>query len=132
MKRKKKHGFLYGFWNSLLVFTCLGVLIIFFTWAIGSGKLDRNRYPLMYREIVDKYCGDYGVDRYLVFSVIRTESFFTPDAVSDKGAVGLMQIMPDTGEWIAEKLKRVYISDKLYVVNKGVWTKHEQPGRLFE
>jgi len=126
MKKKNKHGFLYGFWNSIFVFLCLGVLIIFFTWVIGSGKLDRNRYPLMYREIVDKYCDVYDVDRYLVFSVIRTESFFESDVVSNKGAVGLMQIMPDTGEWIAEKLNLENFSDKdLFEPEKnimiGVW-----------
>ena len=40
----------------------------------------------------------------MVAAVIRTESDFDPDAVSGAGAMGLMQIMPATGEWIADKL----------------------------
>jgi len=87
----------------LVVFLLVG-LVIFFTHIISSGKLDRKRYPLMYDEIVSKYCEVYDVDRYLVHSIIRTESFFKTDAVSNKGALGLMQIMPDTGKWIADEL----------------------------
>lgn len=135
MKRKNKHGVLYGFCNSVSVFLCLGVLITFFIWVIGSGKLDRNRYPLMYDDIVDKYCDIYDVDKYLVFSVIRTESFFSPDAVSDKGAVGLMQIMPETGKWIAEKLNLENFSNKdLFEPEKnimmGVWYLNYLSGRF--
>ena len=126
MRKRKKGNFLYGFWNSIFVFLSLGVLVLFFVWIIGSGTLERNRYPLKYSEFVDKYCDIYGVDRCLVYSVIRTESFFSEDAVSAKGAVGLMQIMPDTALWVAEKLNLEKFSDKdLFEPEKnimiGVW-----------
>lgn len=42
----------------------------------------------------------------LVLSVIKVESNFQPWIVSNKGATGLMQIMPETGEWIAKRMKR--------------------------
>jgi soluble lytic murein transglycosylase len=46
--------------------------------------------------------GGFTVDRALVFALVRAESGFDPEAVSPKGAVGLMQIMPDTGATIAK------------------------------
>ncbi|MEW5851690.1 MAG: lytic transglycosylase domain-containing protein [Myxococcota bacterium] len=43
------------------------------------------------------------LDPLLVVAVIRTESSFHSFAVSQKGAMGLMQVMPDTGRWLAER-----------------------------
>ena len=46
----------------------------------------------------------YKVDEVLIASVINAESGYKPNAISNKGAVGLMQIMPSTAEWVGEKL----------------------------
>ena len=73
-------------------------------------------YPMEYEAEVRRACEKYDLDPCLVFAVIRTESFFTPDAVSGAGAQGLMQIMPETGKWIAQKLdvEDVYTDDSLF------------------
>lgn len=62
-------------------------------------------YPKDYSDYVEKYCDLYGVDRNLAYAVIHTESGFDSDAVSNLGACGLMQIMPETFEWLKTKNK---------------------------
>ena len=51
----------------------------------------------------EKYAEIYGLDRNSVLAVIRCESGFREDALSPAGAVGLMQLMPETAKFIAEK-----------------------------
>lgn len=73
-------------------------------------------YPKDYEEYVSKYSNEFNVKTELVFSVIKCESSFNKDAVSNIGAIGLMQLVPDTFEWLETKLdgKVVYSSDDLY------------------
>lgn len=59
---------------------------------------------MKYTEFVEKYSAEYGIEPELVYAVIKTESSFNPDAVSDADAVGLTQITPETFEWIKTKL----------------------------
>lgn len=54
--------------------------------------------PKVYESLIDSYSRQYGVDRNLVKAVIRAESGYNPDAVSRKGAAGLMQLMPKTAQ----------------------------------
>ncbi len=61
-------------------------------------------YPLKYKESIVNYSAEYGVDPYLVASVIKVESNFSPKVVSKRGAIGLMQIMPKTAIWAAEQM----------------------------
>ncbi|MBT0662744.1 lytic transglycosylase domain-containing protein [Geobacter pelophilus] len=54
--------------------------------------------PAEYETLINKYSQQYGVDRALVKAVIHAESGYNPNAVSRKGARGLMQLMPKTAE----------------------------------
>lgn len=60
----------------------------------GQADADRQRRSLL--ELVRRTAVDHGVDPRLVDAVIRTESAYRAEAVSPKGAVGLMQLMPET------------------------------------
>jgi soluble lytic murein transglycosylase len=62
----------------------------------------RLRYPLEYEHIVLGHAENYDLDPALVAAVIYRESRFDPNAVSESGAIGLMQLLPDTAEGIAE------------------------------
>ena len=58
-------------------------------------------YPFRHRVAVELYSKKYNVDKYLAIAVMKHESGFEPSALSHSGAVGLMQLMPETAEWIA-------------------------------
>jgi soluble lytic murein transglycosylase len=64
-----------------------------------------KQYPLEYRDLILHYAGEYNLSPAFVAAIIRNESSFQPRAESNVGARGLMQLMPDTAEWIAHKLK---------------------------
>lgn len=102
-----------------------GVMIAFIAvLAIGLGFLadflitclEKNAYPREYAEYVEVYAESYGVPEGLVYAVIRTESSFDSGAVSPVGAVGLMQLMPSTFEWLTD--------DKLF--------EHLESGMLYD
>jgi soluble lytic murein transglycosylase len=62
--------------------------------------LTEKLYPIHYQQGIARVADRYDLDPYLVAAVVRTESDYDPKAVSHAGAVGLMQLMPDTAEWI--------------------------------
>ena len=53
-------------------------------------------YPLVYRDVINKYSDKYSQNPYLMLALIREESTFNRHAQSAVGAVGLMQLMPST------------------------------------
>ena len=62
-----------------------------------------QRHQVKYRELIEKYAAQYELDPAFVAAIIKTESDYDPYAKSNKGALGLMQFMPDSFEWIAPK-----------------------------
>lgn len=59
-------------------------------------------YPKAFQEYVDEFSGKFDVPQEMIWSIMRAESTFRRDAVSPVGAMGLMQVMPKTGQKIAE------------------------------
>ncbi|WP_297966064.1 lytic transglycosylase domain-containing protein [uncultured Anaerovibrio sp.] len=62
-------------------------------------------FPYHYRSIVQVCSAENNVNEFLVAAVIKSESNFKNNAVSTPGAIGLMQLMPDTAQWIAAEMK---------------------------
>ncbi|MGB2926235.1 MAG: transglycosylase SLT domain-containing protein [Limnothrix sp.] len=60
-------------------------------------------FPFPYAEPIQKYAADNELNPLLVVSLMRQESRFEKEIQSSAGATGLMQVMPATGEWIAEQ-----------------------------
>jgi soluble lytic murein transglycosylase len=65
------------------------------------GPYARLWYPLRYEEFVTAHARNYELDPALVAAVIYEESRFRSDAQSPAGAIGLMQLQPDTARGIA-------------------------------
>lgn len=63
-------------------------------------------YPFAYQDIIYRNSLKYDISPYLVAGIIRNESKFMPQARSPKGAVGLMQLMPETANWVAAQTKQ--------------------------
>lgn len=83
----------------LLVFI-LGSVIFGIIW--GSKAVLKYVYPIKYESIVEKTAKEYGVEKELVYAIIKCESDFDENAKSHAGACGLMQITPETFEWICK------------------------------
>jgi len=65
--------------------------------------------------IIDE-CDKYDLNPFLILAVIQVESEFTPKAVSGQGAIGLMQVMPATGKFVAKELGISY-SGKIHYLS---------------
>lgn len=94
MKKKK----LFKAAVALCVFCALVLTAIF-----GCVSVMKTLYPLDYDNFVQAYADEYNLEKAFVFSVIKCESNFDPNAVSSVEAKGLMQIMPETFTWLKTK-----------------------------
>ncbi len=90
--------------KNLKLWTILCLVIVCVAAIALRGVLVYRLYPVEYKDEIAASSKQYSVDPYMVCAVIYAESRFNHEAVSRKGAVGLMQIMPDTGEWAAGKI----------------------------
>ncbi len=73
-----------------------------------------------------QYALENNISPYLVAGVILAESKFNPKAKSPKGATGLMQIMPETGQWIVSQIENEYeqvgdLTDPETNIQLGTW-----------
>ena len=118
-KKKKSRG---GFRQFLILFCVLLAFVFVVVHLFGDSE---NSYPRPHSYLVEYYCDDYQVDSNLVYSIMKQESNFNPDAISHKGATGLMQLMPETAQWCSGKMGIDYNQDDLtdpsYNLNLAIW-----------
>lgn len=80
------------------------ILVITFVFLlVFKNKILKIIYPKAHAEIVSICAEKDNIDKNLVFAVIKAESNFNTKAVSNKGAIGLMQIMEETAKDVVEK-----------------------------
>lgn len=86
----------------------IAILLLIVFWLFGpiniQNKILKIIYPIKYENFVENYSTKYEVDKNLIYAIIKAESNFNQQAVSNKEAKGLMQLMPQTAEDIAKKL----------------------------
>lgn len=106
--------------KKALLHSLVVLLIITLSLACGwaytaiSDRIDRKNYPCLYEEYVQTYSVKFGVPEHIIYAVIKTESDFSSNAVSSVGAIGLMQLMPQTFDWVKMKLGEEGTSALLY------------------
>ena len=91
-----------------------------------SPDLVRFVYPKFYAALVEKEAKKYHIDPLLVYAVIREESRFGKYVLSPSYAIGLMQIIPSTGRWIASKLEieefdEIMLFNPIINIELGTW-----------
>ena len=104
---------------TLLAALCCAVLCLAFFFVQSARLADQTRLmeeqqaayerrvwrtTVRYRDQIIREAGQYGLRPAYVAAIILNESSYDPSAVSNVGARGLMQLLPDTGRWIAGKL----------------------------
>lgn len=107
------------------------------TVSAGCGKpafVDRLQYPLRYDEIVRSHARSYDLDPTLLAAVIYSESRFNARAESSAGAIGLMQLLPETARGIAVRTGgNAFVVTDLYVpeinIRYGAWYLRHLLGR---
>ncbi len=107
--------------KNIKVIISISIIVIIIIGSAFVMKYAYNRYiymsyPLKYEDEVKAASKKYGVDEELIYAIIKTESNFNPNAESSAGARGLMQITPETFEWIQLYYtdENDYTADDLY------------------
>lgn len=94
--------------SLIIAILMVGFLAVFlFTTAVAY------KYPLKYQEQIKINAEKYDVQPEIIASVINAESRYREKAVSNKGALGLMQILPSTGKWIASQVNINEFQDEM-------------------
>ena len=97
MQNKRKRYFV-----VFIIILCI-VAILFGVFRIQDMVL-KMIYPQKYAELVNQYAEENDLDPLLVFAIIKAESNFDEDVISNSGAVGLMQLMESTAQEMADDL----------------------------
>lgn len=104
-----------GIKRKLLLLLILSVMLL------AHKDIGQLLYPFEHQEVISHYAGVNHLDPLLVATIIKTESNFNTQAVSPKGARGLMQIMPKTGDWIYQQISGGSLNqEKLFDVETNI------------
>lgn len=86
----------------LALVLAVGIVAGYFTYS-SDWFQKKYLYPFPHQTLVYQYAEKNNLDPFLVAAIIRTESKFLPRARSPRGAFGLMQMMPETAQWVARE-----------------------------
>lgn len=114
-------------WKRTIIGWLMALLMLsgvaFGGWRFWNSDMVQTRFVYMweYQQDIVTYSEKNNVDPFLVAAIIKNESNFNHKAVSNVGAVGLMQIMPETGQWIAKQMGlKNYEDADLYKVQTNI------------
>ncbi|GHU58004.1 hypothetical protein FACS1894133_1940 [Clostridia bacterium] len=88
----------------LLFAVCTVALLFVIKFSDIKHEFELREYPRRYASSIDKYASYYHIDANLIYAVAKTESSFRPDAESNAGARGLMQMTDETFDFVRRQL----------------------------
>ena len=99
----------------IIIAILIASALIALLWVRIDTAITKNNYPTpeRYNEPVELYSEEYSVPQDLVYAVIKIESKFKSDAMSERGALGLMQMLPETFFWLSKKTGDCYEDENL-------------------
>jgi soluble lytic murein transglycosylase len=109
----------------LVALVIVGVLVL--TGETVVPVLSAKLFPMHYQEDIARVAQKYDQDPYLIAAMVKTESGYDATAESRAGAVGLMQLMPATAEWVAARMGEwkggsgPVLTDPAYNLELGAW-----------
>ncbi len=106
---------------AILLAILLGVFLL-----INSPVIWKWMYPVKFEAEIQQASKRYQVDPFLILAIIRTESNFDANQISKKGAVGLMQVMPQTADWVIRQaafdpMAIEYLNQPKVNIDVGAW-----------
>lgn len=112
--------------NQIRLQVVCGLLLLCLLVVLQSSTFWQWMFPLSYTVEVTEVAHHYEMDPLLILAIIQNESAFQQESSSRKGARGLMQIMPDTAEWVNEisglnQEPDEYIDDAQANLHLGSW-----------
>ena len=90
---------------KIVIGTAIMIFIVVILFVLFKDKLLKILYPKTYSEIISVYAEEYDVEENLIYAVIKAESNFDSNAVSNREAIGLMQIVEETAIDVANQNK---------------------------
>ncbi len=124
--------------RTLIVFTVLAAFILAGLWVgqlifsaqteavyasrAAAAKTVADKHPFSYRDLIETQATKNNLHPAFVAAIVLNESSFNPSAESYKGARGLMQMMPDTAEWVYDQIGNGtgYTFDLMYNAEQNV------------
>lgn len=88
--------------NSKL-FKAFSVLVLLILVTVIAYGILTHLYPQNYKQHIEKYASEYNIKPELIYAIVKCESNFKAESVSHAGAIGLMQITPETFKWATQR-----------------------------
>lgn len=108
----KKKGIVLKIFSTIFILLIVGI--------IGGVVFINKNFPMKYAKEVIEIGTECEVEPALIMAIIKTESNFREDAVSHRGATGMMQIMPTTAKWFMKKKKMKYSEEQLLQYRENI------------
>lgn len=109
----------------IIMLTAIAIICVLAVCLMKMDITGARRYPVRYTQEIILRAGENSIPAPYIAAIIMAESSYDPGAVSSVGARGLMQIMPETGGWIAGKFGDEFDEDSLFTpevsIKYGAW-----------